>query len=170
MAVGMIVVMLFSIVRMLSVTMVVPAMSQHNKTNKVRSKAAAADDQNELGTANHRRFDESGDGLENNRNTQRDKKDRIEETTKDFGSYPLSRSQSPVCVPLQSTRTYTIGKLVRALSLGDSNRPKTDCKGYYVVQHMEGVCSQCQRVNHKAGDQLDEEEHGVNRQHNADSG
>ena len=84
MAVLMVMAMLVS---SMSVGMTVAA--QDEETDEVGKETGATNDKDELGVFDLRRLDESCDGFEDDGYAKGDKEDGVEESTKNFGSYPL---------------------------------------------------------------------------------
>lgn len=90
----MVVIMLaFTMAVLVSVPVIV-SMAKNHKANKVRSKTAAADDQDDLRVGDLRRVNESCDRLENDGDAKSNQEDGVEEATKNLGTNPLLSSQS----------------------------------------------------------------------------
>lgn len=150
MAVGMIVAVVIMVV--VGVTVAVTVAAEDKESDEVGEEASGTDDKHQLGVADLRGLDESGQGFEDNGNAEGDEEDGVEEGTEDLSAHP------------------TKGELVGGGLLRGGHSPETDDQGDDIIEHVEGISHQSQRVGEETGGKLEDEEGRVKSNHDLDAG
>lgn len=123
----------------MTVAMIVAMTAENQETDEIGGETAAADDENQLGIGDLLGLNKTGQGLENDRDAEGDEEDGVEEGTEDLGADEAVRV------------------LVGGFFFSNAHSPQTDDEGDDIVQHVECVGHKGEGVDHKTGDQFDEE-------------
>lgn len=145
-----VVVFMFVLAVLMSVRM--PVAAKHHEADEVRGEPEAANNEDELWVGNLGGLEESGDGLEDDGDAERDQEYGVEEGAEDLCAQPA------------------VGVLVGSGLAREVDSPQTDQQRYDVVEHVEGVGGKRKGLDNEAGDELDKEEDDVDAQHDADAG
>ena len=115
-------------------------MKEH-QSKQVGPQTQASHDEHVFGLRYFLWLDEALDRFKKDCYTQGDQEDSIYERTESFGTLPA------VCVSLRA-----------AALVGHFDGPQAHAKGENIVEHVEGIGHEGQRVDSIAGDEFDEKE------------
>lgn len=126
---------------------------EEEQAEDVGSEAEAADDEDKLGIANFLRLDKTLDSFKEDGQAEGDEEDTVDQCTKSLGSLE------------------TVGKEARVVRrIGSPHSPQTDAEGKDIVQHVERVGHERERMDGIADDQLQQEEGAIDAQEDEDAG
>lgn len=120
---------------------------KQEETHDIRSQTQASNNKNQLRLRDLLRLDKALNCLQEDANTEGYQEDTIDQRTEGLGALPS------VCVHVRAR-----------LAVGDLDGPETDAEREDIVEHVEGVRDQGQRVNGISDGELEEEEDGVDDQ------